>query len=167
MQIAAATKSPASPGSFGTWWGGLRLGSCHVLPRIAVNARSAGHHARDSGRGSVNSAANRIMECSGRNTSFVTPAILIAGAMAASSMIRHPPGNGIFRAETKRRKPASRRQGQDKRLISNGQSPPIRHYSPVSRKLLERSDWVVDLRGFELRARHPVISNPSLRHANC
>ena len=53
---------------------------------------------------------------------------------------RKPPGNGILRAETKRRKPASRRQGQDQRLISNGQSPPFRHYSPVSRKLLERWD---------------------------
>ena len=63
--------------------------------------------------------------------------------MATASMIRHPPGNGIFRAETKRHIPASRRQGQDQRLDCNGQSPPIRHYWPVSWKLLERWDCVV------------------------
>jgi hypothetical protein len=63
--------------------------------------------------------------------------------VATASMIRHPPGNGIFRAETKRHIPASRRQGQDQRLDCNGQSPPIRHYWPVSWKLLERWDCVV------------------------
>ena len=58
----------------------------------------------------------------------------------------------FFELETKWRKPGLAVQGQDQRLISNGQGPPFRHYSSVSRKILEWWDWVADRRGLSCQA---------------
>src|SRR6476620_751989 len=63
----------------------------------------------------------------------------------------------FFELQTKWRKPGLAVQGQDERLISNGQGPPFRHYSAVSRKYRNcGTGWWT---GEDSRPRRPVRDN--------
>jgi hypothetical protein len=74
-----------------------------------------------------------------------------------------PSGNAIFQGRDKDPETAPQNNGQSAETKCVHESPPVRGYSHWTGKSPFAQDWVVGLRGLELRARHAVAIEPVSR----